>query len=287
MDETDQATRQKSSEMRATRTETDDIREESRVQREQANQDSPLLKLAPELRNSIFSLALPSDQYFTAAPESQELYLVGLHDDDTTSSKIQETDAESPEAQPHKTVRKSESFQRHFGITQVCRQTRSDALKLAYAADTFLVPVLSQDEKITVEKWLDSRPAEVLPLINKIGLQTGLASYTCFPSEEAVTILFDFKTGSAEIVFNEDPTVDCPACLQVFCNTVKYYHKMAERVSSSSIPKGRLLNLVKESRTFASSPESMLGIGGSVKADMGGSGRIRRKGREARRPSAA
>lgn len=130
--------------------------ERHRQQRQKSNQDSRLLRLAPELRNRIFAFALPSDKIVTTDPTSHSI-------------EIAEEEYECP------TVCDAASYQQEFGITQVCRQIRAETLKVAYASSTFILAVnpAGRRAKNEADRWVVSRPPDVLQLVSKMVLHLG------------------------------------------------------------------------------------------------------------------
>lgn len=171
--------------------------EANRRKREEHNQKmGPLLKLAAKIRNQIFALALPSDQHFNTAHQ-QDWF------DDSNHEK------------PTKLIRTPAQYKREFCPTQVCRQIRAEALKVAYAANkTFILSVKHIDIRIKAHRWIESRPSEVLPFITKVVLlrtgrghgPTPFSLKGPFAIETFQPILQDFEKGTPRVSVELDVT---------------------------------------------------------------------------------
>ncbi|KAK4498989.1 hypothetical protein PRZ48_009500 [Zasmidium cellare] len=222
------------SKMAAESARTQRLNERNRRQREKANLDSRLLRLPPELRNRIFSFALPSDKMFTTAGFAQTIPDSGNGEDDGDICL---------------SVRTPEDFIHTFNITQVCRQIRSETLKVAYASNLFILHVRRPYARgANATEWIESRPSEVLSCITKVVLSLGLANAweTC----GCVVNIFDLDSETVRTF-----RTGCDPCHQIKEeNVVSEYGMLAKRDSSSSMtPKERLSNLVAEARRIADS----------------------------------
>ncbi|KAF2159347.1 hypothetical protein M409DRAFT_30225 [Zasmidium cellare ATCC 36951] len=123
-----------------------------RRQRSLDNQNTPLLILAPELRNKIFALALPSGQFFNT----------------TFKHDFKSCDGQERSV---KLLRTAVQYKREFGLTQVCRQIRGETIRVVYSVNTFALGVQPRDVRVRAERWIESRPEEVLSVIQRVVLQ--------------------------------------------------------------------------------------------------------------------
>ncbi|KAK4498988.1 hypothetical protein PRZ48_009499 [Zasmidium cellare] len=161
------------------------LRDWERRQREQDNSNTLLLKLAPELRNRIFSMALPSDQFFN------------------TTFKHEMVSGDGQE-RSFKLIRTAAQYQSEFALTQVCRQIREETIKVAYSSNTFAVGVHSKDARARAERWIESRPVEVLRVIPRLILQRKNPYVIDNSGMPMNSILFDFEKKIARTISEDN-----------------------------------------------------------------------------------
>ena len=99
-----------------------------------------------------------------------------------------------------KLLRTAAQYKREMALTQVCRQIRAETLRVVYSVNTFAVGVHPRDPRVRAERWIESRPPEVLPVITRLVLQR--KDPYGFEIErdgnpEMNCMLFDFEKGSA------------------------------------------------------------------------------------------
>lgn len=183
--------------------------ERCRLQRVQVIQVSPLLNLPAEIRNLVFGLALPSNEVFTTDP-----YVHSVYDD----GRIQDWAF----------ARQSFRYRRLFCLTQVCRQIRDETIKLAYATNAFSLQLRSSDSDSEARKWIESRPADVLPTMHKIALYP-TSGWQDMDWCGRLHALFDLKLETAKVFYS-----GCANCRDYHQAKTTNFQKLVRHAVSTS-----------------------------------------------------